>query len=148
MLRIALLVSLLGLGTCMVLASEGSPGRRLFTSSTNSPIDTPQASIVIGEALETHLGDSVEPSKNLRVGMVVKLKHSNGKGCVRHEKQNGYVCNQPTGQAFRVVDGRGGHLALIEGSEPYTGAYAYRSLAWLLSLTFFSSHRRRDPRKQ
>jgi len=135
MMRVALLMSLLT--ACLALASEGSSGRRLLLPSSDPPIGTPQASVSLGEAPGTILGEarsgrreSVEPSKSLRVGMVVELKHSNGKGCVVDEKHVGYVCNRAKGQVFRVLDGGGGRLALIEGSESYAGAYASRT--WLL----------------
>ena len=109
------LMGLLGLVICMALPAEGSHGRRWLTSSSNAP------SSDLGEASsERILGEGAEPSKNIRAGMVVELRHSSGKGCAWNAVA-GYVCSHDKGQVFRVLDAGDGRLALIEGPEPYAG---------------------------
>jgi len=59
-----------------------------------------------------------KPSKALRPGMVVALRHSTGKACAAST----LICNKAKAESFLVVDAGEGYIGLLEGSKPYSGS--------------------------
>ena len=71
----------------------------------------------LGEGILNKL-NAPQPSKTLRPGMVVALRHSTGKGCTAST----LICDKAKAEPFLVVDAGGGYIGLLEGSKPYVGS--------------------------